>query len=154
MSIICDVPLFPSLFPILFVFTGSLRYKTSRNLQNPSQLCHPCVPKQTSVTFPLNPVQNVQHYHLNFRNEFCTHSKDVRLPQQLQRAMAAEAEAAREARAKVSIQANEVTFLFLVKTLVYLFSCREQWPLKQRQFGMLELRLNFCETFLRICYQI
>ncbi len=29
-------------------------------------------------------------------------SKDVRLPQQLQRAMAAEAEAAREARAKVS----------------------------------------------------
>ena len=28
-------------------------------------------------------------------------SKDVRLPQQLQRAMAAEAEAAREARAKV-----------------------------------------------------
>ena len=28
--------------------------------------------------------------------------KDVRLPQQLQRAMAAEAEAAREARAKVS----------------------------------------------------
>ena len=33
---------------------------------------------------------------------FCTRSKDVRLPQQLQRAMAAEAEAAREARAKVS----------------------------------------------------
>lgn len=30
------------------------------------------------------------------------HSKDVRLPVQLQRAMAAEAEAAREARAKVS----------------------------------------------------
>ncbi len=29
-------------------------------------------------------------------------SKDVRLPQQLQRAMAAEAEAAREARAKVT----------------------------------------------------
>jgi len=29
-------------------------------------------------------------------------SKDVRLPQQLQRAMAAEAEATREARAKVS----------------------------------------------------
>lgn len=31
-----------------------------------------------------------------------TNSKDVRLPVQLQRAMAAEAEAAREARAKVS----------------------------------------------------
>ena len=31
----------------------------------------------------------------------CTFSKDVRLPVQLQRAMAAEAEAAREARAKV-----------------------------------------------------
>jgi hypothetical protein len=30
------------------------------------------------------------------------HSKDVRLPIQLQRAMAAEAEAAREAKAKVS----------------------------------------------------
>ena len=34
-------------------------------------------------------------FHLSFR-------KDVRLPVQLQRAMAAEAEAAREARAKVS----------------------------------------------------
>ena len=32
---------------------------------------------------------------------FTLHRKDVRLPQQLQRAMAAEAEAAREARAKV-----------------------------------------------------
>jgi len=32
---------------------------------------------------------------------FVPHSKDVRLPVQLQRAMAAEAEAAREARAKV-----------------------------------------------------
>ena len=32
---------------------------------------------------------------------FYHHRKDVRLPQQLQRAMAAEAEAAREARAKV-----------------------------------------------------
>ena len=31
----------------------------------------------------------------------CYYSKDVRLPVQLQRAMAAEAEAAREARAKV-----------------------------------------------------
>ena len=31
------------------------------------------------------------------------HSKDARLPEQLQRAMAAEAEAAREARAKVGI---------------------------------------------------
>lgn len=31
----------------------------------------------------------------------CENSKDVRLPVQLQRAMAAEAEAAREARAKV-----------------------------------------------------
>lgn len=31
----------------------------------------------------------------------CLRSKDVRLPVQLQRAMAAEAEAAREARAKV-----------------------------------------------------
>lgn len=33
-------------------------------------------------------------------------SKDVRLPVQLQRAMAAEAEAAREARAKVGMQRN------------------------------------------------
>ena len=32
----------------------------------------------------------------------CACSKDVRLPVQLQRAMAAEAEASREARAKVS----------------------------------------------------
>ena len=35
--------------------------------------------------------------------------KDVRLPQQLQRAMAAEAEASREARAKVSTKAEVVT---------------------------------------------
>ena len=35
-------------------------------------------------------------------NLFTHFSKDVRLPVQLQRAMAAEAEAAREARAKVS----------------------------------------------------
>lgn len=35
-------------------------------------------------------------------NGLC-YSKDVRLPVQLQRAMAAEAEAAREARAKVNI---------------------------------------------------
>ena len=60
--------------------------------------------------------------------------------------MAAEAEAAREARAKVSIHANKVTFLFLVKTLVCLCKCREQWPLKQRQSGMRELRLHFCKT--------
>ena len=34
-------------------------------------------------------------------SDLFVYSKDVRLPQQLQRAMAAEAEAAREARAKV-----------------------------------------------------
>ena len=34
---------------------------------------------------------------------FVVYSKDVRLPVQLQRAMAAEAEAAREARAKVKL---------------------------------------------------
>ena len=47
--------------------------------------------------------------------------KDVRLPVQLQRAMAAEAEAAREARAKVYI---------------------EPWQLKkkQKQLGRLDLR--------------
>lgn len=41
---------------------------------------------------------------------FCTIfiSKDVRLPVQLQRAMAAEAEAAREARAKVSHVNNKL----------------------------------------------
>ena len=37
----------------------------------------------------------------NKKNSLNKHSKDVRLPVQLQRAMAAEAEAAREARAKV-----------------------------------------------------
>ena len=31
----------------------------------------------------------------------CNHSKDVRIPQEMQRAMAAEAEATREAKAKV-----------------------------------------------------
>ena len=40
---------------------------------------------------------------LTFKKIYVKHcSKDVRLPVQLQRAMAAEAEAAREARAKVS----------------------------------------------------
>ena len=39
--------------------------------------------------------------HINFL--YLYYRKDVRLPVQLQRAMAAEAEAAREARAKVSI---------------------------------------------------
>ena len=38
----------------------------------------------------------------------CSYSKDVRLPQQLQRAMAAEAEAAREARAKVGCNNNTI----------------------------------------------
>ena len=38
--------------------------------------------------------------------------KDVRLPVQLQRAMAAEAEAAREARAKVSFSEKITLFLF------------------------------------------
>ena len=35
-----------------------------------------------------------------------SHSKDVRLPVQLQRVMAAEAEATREARAKVTLKKN------------------------------------------------
>ena len=39
-------------------------------------------------------------------NEIFYYSKDVRLPVQLQRAMAAEAEAAREARAKVIKKTN------------------------------------------------
>lgn len=39
-----------------------------------------------------------------WRNQFASNSsKDVRLPVQLQRAMAAEAEATREARAKVCV---------------------------------------------------
>lgn len=41
--------------------------------------------------------------------------KDVKLPQQLQRAMAAEAEAAREARAKVSVTATPSYFLMFKK---------------------------------------
>lgn len=39
---------------------------------------------------------------------FISYSKDVSLPQQLQRAMAAEAEASREARAKVSMLGRRV----------------------------------------------
>ena len=38
---------------------------------------------------------------------FVIYRKDVRLPQQLQRAMAAEAEASREARAKVKLFYSE-----------------------------------------------
>ena len=40
---------------------------------------------------------------LNIFHYLFVYSKDARLPVQLQRAMAAEAEAAREARAKVNI---------------------------------------------------
>jgi hypothetical protein len=49
---------------------------------------------------------------------FC--SKDVRLPVQLQRAMAAEAEAAREARAKVTSLLWWNVILFRSKSLLYL----------------------------------
>lgn len=45
--------------------------------------------------------------------DFVFYRKDVRLPVQLQRAMAAEAEAAREARAKVSNDWSIVTLLSL-----------------------------------------
>lgn len=46
---------------------------------------------------------HINHYFYIWVHIFCLvlYSKDVRLPIQLQRAMAAEAEAAREARAKV-----------------------------------------------------
>ena len=43
-----------------------------------------------------------------FPNNYFLCSKDVRLPVHLQRAMAAEAEAAREARAKVIIKKNQL----------------------------------------------
>ena len=42
--------------------------------------------------------------------------KDVRVPEQLQRAMAAEAEAAREARAKVVIMIIKMTVIFIIAT--------------------------------------
>ena len=43
---------------------------------------------------------------------FFFHSKDVRLPVQLQRVMAAEAEATREARAKVQLSALHHEYLY------------------------------------------
>ena len=46
--------------------------------------------------------------------------KDVRLPQQLQRAMAAEAEAARDARAKVRVHNKQLTCRSLVKYSFFL----------------------------------
>ena len=53
-------------------------------------------------------------------NVLYVNSKDVRLPVQLQRAMAAEAEAAREARAKVShvtspMMTSYLSFTFLLR---------------------------------------
>jgi hypothetical protein len=45
---------------------------------------------------------NVKRFTSGYHLSFSLPSKDVRLPVQLQRAMAAEAEATREARAKVS----------------------------------------------------
>ena len=47
--------------------------------------------------------------------------KDVRLPQQLQRAMAAEAEATREARAKVT---RMLTMLTMMLTMLTMLLCR------------------------------
>ena len=44
-------------------------------------------------------------------------SKDVRLPVQLQRAMAAEAEAAREARAKVGLTPDDSHNMFIVLSI-------------------------------------
>ena len=46
-------------------------------------------------------------FSLEMKKTAFSYRKDVRLPQQLQRAMAAEAEASREARAKVSYQLND-----------------------------------------------
>lgn len=43
-----------------------------------------------------------------FNSLICLYSKDVRLPIQMQRAMAAEAEASREARAKVIAAEGEM----------------------------------------------
>ena len=48
-----------------------------------------------------SPVSSLFKFADLIGNIFPNYSKDVRLPVQLQRAMAAEAEAAREARAKV-----------------------------------------------------
>ena len=50
-----------------------------------------------------------------FHLSFPSYSKDVRLPVQLQRAMAAEAEAAREARAKVIAAEGEQKASFALK---------------------------------------
>jgi hypothetical protein len=49
------------------------------------------------------------NYFLNLSHKNFICSKDVRLPVQLQRAMAAEAEAAREARAKVRDTGTHIT---------------------------------------------
>lgn len=52
--------------------------------------------------------------------------KDVKLPQQLQRAMAAEAEASREARAKVTTGSSSTFYLHLLiahKSIMFFFFC-------------------------------
>ena len=50
-----------------------------------------------------------------------TQVKDVRVPEQLQRAMAAEAEAAREARAKVEITVIFKTIIIFFNTITIIF---------------------------------
>ena len=53
--------------------------------------------------------------------------KDSRLPEQLQRAMAAEAEAAREARAKI-VRANGKTFILNISSsCVYSLEFTNHW---------------------------
>ena len=51
--------------------------------------------------------------------------KDVRVPEQLQRAMAAEAEAAREARAKVEmIVIFNTIIIFIVNNIIIIRGCK------------------------------
>ena len=54
-----------------------------------------------------------------------TQVKDVRVPEQLQRAMAAEAEAAREARAKVEMVVSFNTIIiFIVNNTIIIRGCQ------------------------------
>ena len=53
-----------------------------------------------------------------------TQVKDVRVPEQLQRAMAAEAEAAREARAKVEITIIFFNIILIVNNIIIIRGCQ------------------------------
>lgn len=76
------------------IFSGAIR-RSHRSLGNKGRTCRDVIAIKTNFHSKTN---FLPHLFISLKKNY---RKDVRLPIQLQRAMAAEAEASREARAKV-----------------------------------------------------